>query len=403
MPVSVFPGLSVPAFDYDPRTRVVFGAGSLKKLGDFARKLGGSRVLLVSDAGLKQAGHEQRAVELLKTAGMEVLIWDDVPPNPTADDIERGVEFARGLGIDLLVGLGGGSSMDCAKGINFVLTNGGRIQDYWGIGKAARPMLPLICVPTTAGTGSEAQSFAVIADPQTHMKMACGDKKAAAKVAILDPELTLTMPASVTAATGIDALSHALESHVSTRRGPVSQLFSRQAWQLLSRAFPAVLADPGDLMARGAMLLGSHLAGAAIENSMLGATHASVNPLTAHYGITHGLAIGVMLPHVIRFNAADVGPMYGELAADAGLCERGDPQAGEHLARFMTEVVRRADAPTTLAEYNIDPNLIPELARGAESQWTGKFNPRTVTASDFEELYRCAMHDRNGSRDRTTH
>ena len=157
-------------------------------------------------------------------------------------------------------------------------------------------MLPLICVPTTAGTGSEAQSFAVIADPQTHMKMACGDKKAAAKVAILDPELTVTMPASVTAATGIDALSHALESHVSTRRGPVSQLFSRQAWQLLSRAFPAVLADPGDLMARGAVRLGAHLAGG-IENAMLGATHAAVNPLTAHYGITHGMAIGVMLPH----------------------------------------------------------------------------------------------------------
>jgi alcohol dehydrogenase len=397
MPVSVFPGLTVPAFDYDPRTRVVFGAGSLKKLGDFAKKVGGSRVLLVSDAGLKQAGHEQRAVDLLHVAGMEVFTWDDVPPNPTADDIERGVEFARPLNVNLLVGLGGGSSMDCAKGINFVLTNGGRIQDYWGIGKAAKPMLPLICVPTTAGTGSEAQSFAVIADPKTHMKMACGDKKAAAKVAILDPELTLTMPASVTSATGIDALSHALESYVSTRRGPVSQLFSRQAWQLLSRAFPAVLADSGDLMARGAMLLGSHLAGAAIENSMLGATHASVNPLTAQYGITHGLAIGVMLPHVIRYNAPEVGPLYGELAADAGLCDRSHPDAAEHLARFMREVVLRAGAPTMLSEYDVDPASIPELARGAEAQWTGKFNPRPVTAIDFEELYRCAMHDRNGS------
>ncbi len=397
MSASVSPGLTVPAFDYDPRTRVVFGAGSLQKLGEFAKKLGGRRVLLVSDAGLKQAGHEQRAIDLLREAGMEVSIWDDVPPNPTADDIDRGAGFARGLNADLLVGLGGGSSMDCAKGINFVLTNGGRIQDYWGIGKATKPMLPLICVPTTSGTGSEAQSFAVIADPQTHMKMACGDKKAAAKVAILDPELTVTMPPAVTAATGIDALSHALESYVSTRRGPVSQLFSRQAWQLLSRAFPAVLADPGDLMARGAMLLGAHLAGAAIENSMLGATHASVNPLTAHYNITHGMAIGVMLPHVIRFNAPNVGPMYEELASDAGLSERGNPQAAERLAGYMREVVRRAGAPTTLAEYNVEPAMIPELARGAEAQWTGKFNPRPVAAAEFEELYRCAMHDANGS------
>jgi alcohol dehydrogenase len=258
-------------------------------------------------------------------------------------------------------------------------------------------MLPLSCVPTTAGTGSEAQSFAVIADPQTHMKMACGDKKAAAKVAILDPELTVTMPASVTAATGIDALSHALESHVSTRRGAVSQLFSRQAWQLLSRAFPAVLADPGDLMARGAMLLGAHLAGAAIENSMLGATHAAVNPLTAHYGITHGTAIGVLLPHVIRFNAGSVGTMYDELAADAGLCERGKPAGAERLAEFIREVVRRAGSPASLSEYDVDAAMIPELARGAEAQWTGKFNPRPVAAAEFEELYRCAMHDTIGS------
>jgi alcohol dehydrogenase len=397
MSAPVLPGLTVPAFDYDPRTRVVFGAGSLNKLGEFSKKLGGRRVLLVSDSGLKEAGHEQRALDLLQGAGMQVSVWDDVPPNPTADDIERGTAFARGLDVNLLVGLGGGSSMDCAKGINFVLTNGGRIQDYWGIGKAAKPMLPLICVPTTSGTGSEAQSFAVIADPQTHMKMACGDKKAAAKVAILDPELTVTMPASVTAATGIDALSHALESHVSTRRGPVSQLFSRQAWQLLSRAFPAVLADPGDLMARGAMLLGAHLAGAAIENSMLGATHAAVNPLTAHYGITHGTAIGVMLPHVIRFNAGSVGTMYDELAADAGLCERGKPAGAERLAEYIREVVRRAGSPTSLSEYNVDAALIPELARGAEAQWTGKFNPRPVAAAAFEELYRCAMHDTQGS------
>jgi alcohol dehydrogenase len=383
----------IPPFDYDPRTRLVFGAGTIRKLGDHVRKLGSQRVLLVTDPGLKQAGHEDLALQILADAGVSVVVYDEVRANPTSDDIDAGATFARRHEIDLLIGLGGGSSMDAAKGINFIITNGGKIEDYWGIGKATKPMLPLICVPTTAGTGSEAQSFAVIAHPTTHLKMACGDKKAAARVAILDPDLTLSMPASVTAATGIDALSHALETYVTARRTPVSQIFSRQSWQLLSLAFPGVLLAPGNRTARGAMLLGSHLAGAAIENSMLGATHAAANPLTAHYDLTHGIAIGLMLPHVIRFNAPVSSSLYGELAADAGLCSADDPAAPGRLADFVTRLVRQSGGPTSLAECGVDANLIPTLAAEATEQWTGKFNPRPVAAPEFEELYRCALAD----------
>lgn len=383
----------IPPFDYDPRTRLVFGAGTISRLGEHVRKLGGQRVLLVTDAGLRDAGHEQHALQVLQDAGVSVVVYDDVHINPTSDDIDAGAEFARHHQIDLLIGLGGGSSMDCAKGINFVITNGGRIEDYWGIGKATKPMLPLICVPTTAGTGSEAQSFAVIAHPRTHLKMACGDKKAAARVAILDPDLTLSMPPSVTAATGIDAISHALESAVTTRRTPVSQIFSRQAWQLLCHAFPGVLLAPNNHAARGAMLLGSHLAGAAIENSMLGATHALANPLTAHYDLTHGVAIGLMLPHVIRYNADVVGRDYGDYAADAGLCDADDPHAAERLATFVRQLVAQSGGPTALAQCGVDPKLIPTLAAEAAEQWTGKFNPRPAAAPQFEELYRCALND----------
>lgn len=383
--------LEIPPFDYDPRTRLVFGAGSLGRLAEHVKKLGGRRVLLVTDAGLRQAGHEQVALDVLAHDGLSVVVYDDVHANPTSHDIHAGAEFARQHDIDLLIGLGGGSSMDCAKGINFVITNGGRIEDYWGIGKAQRPMLPLICVPTTAGTGSEAQSFAVIAHPETHIKMACGDKKAAARVALLDPDLTLSMPALVTAATGIDALSHAIETTVTTRRTPVSQIFSRQAWQLLCRAFPAVLSVPDNRAVRGAMLLGAHLAGAAIENSMLGAAHALANPLTAHYDLTHGFAVGVMLPHVIRYNGAVAASAYRELAADAGLCAADDPSAVERLAAFVQELVARAGGPTSLADCQVDPGLIPTLAAEASEQWTGKFNPRPVEAVQLEELYRCAL------------
>ena len=384
---------ALAAFDFDPRTRVIFGTGTSARLGEIAAELGGRRVLLVTDKGLAAAGHEQRGIDSLRAAGLDVAVFDEVHPNPTTDDVDRAVEFARGHQIDLIVGLGGGSSMDCAKGANFLLTNGGRMQDYWGVGKATKPMLPMIAVPTTAGTGSEAQSFAVIADSKTHMKMACGDKKAACRVAILDPDITLTMPPKVTAVTGIDAISHAVETYVTTKRNPVSQVLSRQAWNLLARSFPRLLSVPDDIAARGGMLLGAHLAGAAIENSMLGATHALANPLTAHLDMTHGVAIGVMLPHVIRFNSVTEADRYGELASDVDLCSPNADNASELLAEFVTRLVAEAGSPTSLTEAGVTESLLPQLATEAAQQWTGRFNPRPVDATALQELYQGAMSD----------
>lgn len=382
-------------FDFDPRTRILFGPGTLQMLGQLVLEYGGANVLLVTDHGLKQAGHEDRALTTLRDAGLSVHVFDDVHSNPTTLDIESGTEFARSREVDFIVGLGGGSSLDAAKGINFLLTNGGRMPDYKGVGKARKPMLPLIAVPTTSGTGSEAQSFAVIADPVTHMKMACGDKKAAARVALLDPELTITMPQSVTAMTGIDAISHAVESYVTLKRGPVSQLFSRESWRLLSEAFLTVLENGEDLEARGAMQLGAFFGGAAIENSMLGATHALANPLSAHCELLHGVAIGVMLPHVIAYNAEipEVREMYGRLAEDADLCAADDPAAAVRFAERIAEFVQAAGQPTSLDECDVPEELLETMAAEAAQQWTGQFNPRPVDATALLELYRCAYHD----------
>ncbi len=298
--------------------------------------------------------------------------------------------------IDFLVGLGGGSSMDCAKGANFLLTNGGRMHDYRGTGKARKPMLPMIAVPTTSGTGSEAQSFAVIADAETHMKMACGDPKAACRIAILDPELTVTMPVAVCSATGIDAMTHAIESFVTVKRNLISQMFAREAWSLLAQAFPVVLREPGNLDARGKMQLGAYLAGAAIEASMLGAAHATANPLTAHFGTIHGIAVGLMLPHVIRWNAPVVAPLYRELAAVAGWMETsGDEEsAADCLADGFTEFLRIADHPVSLTQtvdVPVDERMIEKLAGEAVEQWTGHFNPRKMDFSGFVSLYRNAL------------
>src|SRR5204862_972822 len=170
------------------------------------------------DPGLESVGHPQRAQASLQEAGLDVFVFDDVEENPTSRHVETGARFAKPLGIDLIVSVGGGSAMDCAKGINFLLTNGGQMIDYKGFGRATKPMLPSLGVPTTSGTGSEAQSYALIADERSHLKMACGDRKAAFKAAILDPELTVSQPRTVTAVTGIDALTHAVESYVCTKR-----------------------------------------------------------------------------------------------------------------------------------------------------------------------------------------
>jgi alcohol dehydrogenase len=202
--------------------RVLFGDGTLDQLGAVARELGFRRTLLVADAGLVNAGHYDRARASLEGAGIRTRDFGDFGPNPDADMLEAGRRHAEGEGIDSIIGLGGGSSLDCAKGINFVLTQGGTIHDFHGYGKAAKPMLPMIGVPTTAGTGSEAQSYAIISDPRTHKKMACGDPKAAFRAVILDPRLTLTQPQSVTAAAGYDAIAHAVESFVCTKRNPAS-------------------------------------------------------------------------------------------------------------------------------------------------------------------------------------
>ena len=375
---------SLNPFDFRPRTRVVFETGAVERAGELALELGGSRVLVVSDPGIVAVGHTDRVLRSLQGSGLASMTFTEVEENPTTEHVDAGLAVANDFRPDLIVGLGGGSSMDCAKGVNFLLTNGGRMRDYWGVGKAAKEMLPLIAIPTTAGTGSEAQSFALIADPETHQKMACGDLKAAAAISILDPELTLSQPARVTALTGVDAVSHALETWVCSKRNPVSKMYSRAAWRLLSRSLPRVLAQPDDMDARAGMQLGANLAGAAIENSMLGIAHSCANPLTAHYGVVHGAAVGMMLPAVIRFNAAEAGAAYADLVetSSAGV---------QALIDTVESLLDQAAVPRRLTDYKIPESELPKLAAEAANQWTARFNPRPVTQADLLDIYRAVL------------
>ena len=361
--------------------RVVFSAGAVDRLGEVVRAEGAKRVLLVSDPGIREVGHEERAVRSLYRAGLVVKVFDEVEENPTVVHVGKGVIAAKPFNPDLIVGLGGGSAMDCGKGINFILTNGGRMHDYWGVNKAAKPLLPFVAVPTTAGTGSDAQSAALITDPDTHAKMACWDRKALPRLAILDPELTATQPQKVAAATGIDAIAHAVESSASTRRNETSRQLSKAAWQLLEPAYERAVKDPSDVQARERMLLGAHLSGAAIENSMLGAAHALANGLTAVCGTVHGVAVGLMLPHVVRYNASgEAGNPYADLEPDA-----------ERLARRLEALLDAGSLPRRLPDVGLRESQLSELARVAAKQWTATFNPRQVGEAELLSIYRAAL------------
>jgi alcohol dehydrogenase len=387
--------------DYRLRTRIVSSEGAVEQLGVLAKELGASRVLVVSDPGVVSAGIFERGCNSLRQVGLTIQGFHGLSENPTTDHVADGLQVAQQFRPDLLVGLGGGSSMDCAKGINFLHSCGGRMADYWGVGKATGPMLPLIAVPTTSGTGSETQSFALISDAQTHVKMACGDPRAAAAVAILDPLLTLTQPPRVTALTGIDALTHALETFVSTKRNAISDCFAREAWMLLARGLPRVIEEPLDLPGRTQMQIGASFAGMAIEASMLGAAHALANPLTAMLGVPHGQAVGMMMPHVVGFNSSEVESRYRELVhLLPEVAESDRRSSGTILAERFTHWLTIAGLATRLQDLpawsdhvhalgNADP--FEPLAEMALKQWTGAFNPRRASREDYLGLYRVAL------------
>ena len=357
--------------------KVEHGAGSLARLAHLVAELDGRRAIIVTDSGIRAAGHVDRALQAFVGHSIETCVFDGVDENPTTEHVDAGTRFAAEHEIDFIIGLGGGSAMDCAKGINFLLTNGGHMEDYQGMHKASEPMLPSLGVPTTAGTGSEAQSFALIAHADTHRKMACGDEKAHFRTVILDPELTGTVPRAVAVATGLDAVSHAVESYVATTRNPVSQMYAREAWRLLSRSFEDSLRHPQDLEVRGKMQLGAYLAGAAIECSMLGAAHACANPLTARFDITHGIAVAALLPEVVRFNRHEVGDLYDDLS----------PTLQETFDRMLAA----SDADFRLGALGVDRDSLAELAAEAAGQWTADFNPRRVGEADLLAMYEASF------------
>ena len=351
--------------------RTIAVPGCFGRLGEAAGELRFRHVLLVADPGIPFV---DSAIALLASSGVAASVFRDFGANPDSAAAARGSVMVREAGVDAVVALGGGSSLDCAKAVNLLATNGGEIADYRGYGKAAKPLLPMIAVPTTAGTGSEAQSYAVISDAVTREKMACGDPKASFAISILDPELIIGAPRAVRAASGFDAIAHAVETAATTRRSHLSLALSREAWRLLDGAYDSSLVSDTTPVFE-AMQTGAYLAGLAIENSMLGAAHACSNPLTRHFDVLHGHALAIMLPHVVAYNGADA---YRPL------------EAGNVEARLRW-LASAGGLPATLREAGVGRESLPMLAEEAAAQWTGRFNPRPLDAAAALELYQCAF------------
>jgi len=377
----------------DSPVRLVFGAHRIRELGALAAEYGATRVLLVSDPGVENAGHVATAKRSLEAQSVQVQSFLDVEENPTTETVKRASRFAAGEAIDLIVGLGGGSAMDTAKGCSLLLTQKGEVADFEGVGNVPLPTIPLICVPTTAGTGSEVQSAALLSDTESHRKIVIIDPKIRPQAAILDPTLSLSQPRVITEAAGLDALGHALETAVCTARNEDSWRYSVEAFRLGFRSFQKILESPADLPARASMLIAASYAGLAIEASMLGAAHACANPLTQHFGLRHGFAVGAALPAVIRFNADVCSTEYAMLATAAGICPEGhaEREAANELAMAMENTLRETGAISEWSALSVPSSKITTLATEAAQQRTASFNPRPAGAQEFEELYTALM------------
>jgi alcohol dehydrogenase class IV len=374
--------------------RIVSGAGCVSDLGSILKDLGVARALVVTDAGLAKAGLLEGALVSLKAAGLAPILYDRVVADPPETVVVEAVAFARENGVDGVVGFGGGSSMDAAKLVAFLAPSRQTLPEIYGIGLARGARLPLIQVPTTAGTGSEVTDIAIVTTP-THEKKGVVSHQLLPDVALLDAALTLSLPPAVTAATGIDAMVHAIEAYTSKhKKNPISDALARQALDLLGRNIRAVCADGKQLAARGEMLMGSLLAGMAFANAPVAAVHALAYPIGGHFHVPHGLSNALMLAPVLEFNLSHATELYGELAAVLlpGQHFTRPSVAAEAFVEFMVKLVADMPMAQTLREVGIQESDLDMLATDAlKVQRLLINNPREVTLTDARALYAQAL------------
>lgn len=386
--------LGKEVFGFYIPTVTLMGIGCHEELGNRIKVLGAKKPLIVTDKGITQAGITQRIVDLaVKDAGAKPTVFDETVPNPTDKNVHDGLEVFKKNGCDMIISLGGGSSHDCGKGIGVVATNGGKIHDYEGIDKSTQAMPPFIAVNTTAGTASEMTRFCIITDTSRKVKMAIVDWRVTPNVAINDPLLMAGMPPSLTAATGMDALTHAVEAYVSTIATPVTDACALKAMELIAKYLRAAVSNGQDMMARDRMAYAEYLAGMAFNNASLGHVHAMAHQLGGFYDLPHGVCNAILLPHVQRFNMIAKVDRFVDMAVALGEKVEGlSPRAAAEKALEAIQTLSTdVGIPRGLKELGVKDQDLPTMAQNAQKDACGFTNPRPPTLAQVIEIYREAL------------
>ncbi|MGR5095977.1 iron-containing alcohol dehydrogenase [Vibrio maritimus] len=369
------------------------GRECLDKALDIVQQQGFTKALVVTDAVLNQIGLVAQITKKLEDRQISYAVYDGTQPNPTIQNVEEGLQVLTDESCDLILSVGGGSPHDCAKGIALVATNGGKITDYEGINKATQAPFPLVAINTTAGTASEMTMFSVITDEARQLKMAIVDQKVTPLISVNDPNLMLAMPRSLTAATGMDALTHAIEAYVSVAANPITDTVALKAIEMITRYLPKCVNDGEDVEAREQMAYAQFMAGMAFNNALLGYVHAMAHQLGAIYHLPHGVCNAVLLPHVQRFNASTHPTKFVDIAKAMGKDVSGLSigEAAMSAIDAMQELSAEIGIPATLSELGVRSEDIKTLARSALEDVCCMTNPRQASQSEIEAIFTSAM------------
>ena len=386
--------IQTQSFSINQPTKIIFGTNSVKQLGNVVTELGGRRVFLVVDPGLKKAGIVEQISTILTENKIPHILYEKVIPEPGLKLADQGMKLAKKNRADCVIGVGGGSALDIAKAVSILLTNGGKAEDYLGLGKIKMPGVPKIMIPTTAGTGAEVTFTAVFINEKTQSKGGMNGDPLYPDAAILDPALTLSLPPAITAATGIDAFTHALEAFVSTQAHVISDMYAVEAMDLISRNLGPAYANGANLEARSAMLLGSLLGGKALATAGVGLVHAMAYPLGGMFNTAHGLANAVLLPYVVEYNIIGNPEKFATIAQIMGYDTDG--LAIREAAELAVDAIHQLNAdvgiPDSLAALNIPASKIPEMAKIALTVTRPvENNPRKPTVEDVIAVYEAAF------------
>jgi alcohol dehydrogenase len=371
----------------------LMGLGCLKDAGEAIESLGYKKALVVTDKVLVDIGLVKKVTDVLGFYGVECVVFDGAQPNPTVKNVHDGLELLKQKNCDFVISLGGGSPHDCAKGIALVAVNGGSIKDYEGVDRSAKPQLPLVAINTTAGTASEMTRFCIITDAERHVKMAIVDKHTTPIMAVNDPELMMDMPKSLTAATGMDALTHAIEAYVSVIATPITDACALKAVELISEYLPLAVKDGKNAKARDMMAYAEYLAGMAFNNASLGYVHAMAHQLGGFYDLPHGVCNAVLLPHVQAFNAKVSSERLGHVAKALGVDISGMDQesAGRAAIEAVKALSKKVGIPAGLAELGAKREDVAVLASNALKDACGFTNPIRATQEDIVAIYQAAF------------